>query len=43
VDDGSVVTLKELLDKGKHGRHAEDAAQLTEPQLNDLVAFVQSL
>jgi hypothetical protein len=37
------VTLKELLDKGKHGRQAEGAAQLTEPQQNDLVEFVQSL
>lgn len=43
LHDGSVLTIKELLDKGKHGRHAEGAAQLTEQQLNDLVEFVESL
>lgn len=43
LHDGSVVTLKDLLDKGKHGRFGEGAAQLTEQQINDLVEFVQSL
>lgn len=43
MHDGSYTSVKELLDKGKHGFHGEKAAQLSEQQLNDLVEFVLSL
>jgi YVTN family beta-propeller protein len=43
MHDGSFTTVRELLDKGKHGRHGEKAAELNEQQLNDLTEFVLSL
>jgi len=43
LHDGSYRTMSELLGKGKHGRHAGTAEDLSEPELADLVEYVLSL
>jgi YVTN family beta-propeller protein len=43
MHDGHYVTLKDLLVRGKHGGKHGELDGLTEPQIDDLVAFVLSL
>jgi mono/diheme cytochrome c family protein len=43
MHDGSYVTLKDLIAKGKHGKFGGDVEGMTEQEINDLVEFVLSL
>ncbi|MGQ9576912.1 MAG: hypothetical protein ACUVUC_16535 [Thermoguttaceae bacterium] len=43
LHDGRYVTMKELIQQGKHGRTHGEVEKLTEQELNDLVEFVLSL
>ncbi len=43
MHDGKWLTIKDLIQKGKHGAKGGDIDKLTEEQLNDLVEFVLSL
>ena len=43
MHDGRWLTIKDLIQKGKHGAKGGDIGKLTEEQVNDLVEFVLSL
>jgi hypothetical protein len=43
MHDGSYVTLKDLIAKGKHGKFGGDVEGMTEREIDDLVEFVLSL
>jgi YVTN family beta-propeller protein len=43
MHDGQHTTIKDVLVKGKHGRHGDAMEKLTEAQLNDLIEYVLSL
>jgi YVTN family beta-propeller protein len=43
MHDGSWVTIKDLIAKGKHGKFGGDVEGLTEREIDDLVEFVLSL
>jgi cytochrome c peroxidase len=43
MHDGSFVTVKDLIAKGKHGKYGGDVEGLSEQEINDLVEFVLSL
>jgi cytochrome c peroxidase len=43
MHDGHYATIKELIEKGKHGAFGGDIDSLTEQELDDLVEFVLSL
>lgn len=43
MHDGHYVTIKELIQQGKHGNRIGEVEKLTEQELNDLVEFVLSL
>jgi cytochrome c peroxidase len=43
MHDGSWVTVKDLIAKGKHGKFGGDVEGMTEQEVDDLVEFVLSL
>ena len=43
LHDGRFATLRELIDKDGHERIKKNTSQLSEAQIEDLVAFLQSL